>query len=414
MRKINLFFLIITILSFSGYSQVNVDTTIKLDLLKSPASPAFNILGIALSDVERPTDLTSFALSLQEATNNFTTIPQSYAFQIAPFLMSKRKFSLNEFDNGNDAFKQSFLVSAGFTHLGPKGKEDIDSLKTTKIGLGLKFSIVRPRWSDETRTAYTNLVSAQKELLAAFHVSENQSKKKDTLTDYKKKFKKLHEKEEDFTPAEVNLSDSLEKEINRLEEEINEDANKSFTSSTAYEKTKKIASSFKTERRGFFLDFSGGFAFDFPENNFNKTKIYRGGIWLTGGNENGNKGFTSLFIFRYLYHPETVFADTAGLIKGDQVSTFDMGGKILVDLSKEKFTLNAEGIYRSIIGNTKVKPSWRLVLNVEYDLGINRKITFAFGRDFDGTISKGGNLIAALNLIGGFGSDRKIADKISK
>jgi len=51
-----------------------------------------------------------------------------------------------------------------------------------------------------------------------------------------------------------------------------------------------------------------------------------------------------------------------------------------------------------------------LVVNAEYDLGTNRKLTFAFGRDFDGTISKGGNLVAMINLIAGFGGDRKIAD----
>lgn len=410
MCKILLLFLLVTGISLTGFNQVTVDTTIKLDLLKSPASPAFNILGIALSDVERPTDLNSFTLSLQEASNNFTTIPQSYAFQVAPFLLSKRKFSLNEFDKGKHAFKQSFLISAGFTHMGPEGKEDVDSLKTTKIGLGLKFSIIRPEWSSTTRDAYSRLVNAQKELLASFHDFENQQEKNDTLTEFRKKLQLLEENET-LTREQQDSSTKLKEEIGRLVEEIGETANKNLPSSAAYEKTKNAAMAFKTERKGLFLDFSGGVAFDFPDNRFNNSKVYRGGMWLTGGYENGNKGVTSLFIARYLYHPETIFADPGGIIKGGEVSTFDVGGKLLLDISKEKFFFSAEGIYRSILGNSAVDPSWRLVVNAEYDLGVNRKITFAFGRDFDGTISKGGNLVAAINLIAGFGAERKIADK---
>ncbi|HRG24469.1 MAG TPA: hypothetical protein PLL23_08755, partial [Chitinophagaceae bacterium] len=125
---------------------------------------------------------------------------------------------------------------------------------------------------------------------------------------------------------------------------------------------------------------------------------------------NGNKGISSLFILRYLYNPTTLFAGPSGLLKGGKLSTFDMGGRFLLDVSREKFVLSAEALYRSILGSSTVDPSWRLVMNAEYDLGSNRKLTFAFGRDFDGTISKGGNLVAMINLIAGFGGDRKIAD----
>ena len=83
---------------------------------------------------------------------------------------------------------------------------------------------------------------------------------------------------------------------------------------------------------------------------------------------------------------------------------------MLLDLSKENLSFSAEAIYRSVLGKSVIDPSWRLVLNAEYNLGANRKLTFAFGRDFDGTISKAGNLIAAINFIAGFGNDRKISD----
>ena len=400
-----------SLVSLASFSQVTIDTTIKLDLLKSPASPAFNILGIALSDVERPTDLNSFALSVQNATNNFTTIPQSYGFQIAPFLLAKKKYSLNEFDDNKNTFKQSFLISTGFTHIGPKGKENIDSLKTTKLGIGIKFSIVRPKWSEKTRISYGNLTKGQVILLEEYRSIEAKNiavqNRKDSIT----KALNAFEQKSDLTDAETQQRMELIKEMQKLVKDAGDENNGTLKSSPTFERLKKIASSFKTERKGFFLDFSSGFALDFPENRFNNSNVYRAGIWLTGGHENGNSGFTSLFIARYLYNPKSIFADPTGLIKDTRISTFDVGGKILLDVSKEKFVLGAEGIYRSILGSSIVDPSWRLVLNAEYDLGINKKITFAFGRDFDGSTSKGGNLIAALNLITGLGSDRKIANK---
>ena len=57
------------------YSQGGIDTTIKVDLLKAPSSPASNLLGIAPSDIEKPTDVSAFMLSLQSATNSFIKLP---------------------------------------------------------------------------------------------------------------------------------------------------------------------------------------------------------------------------------------------------------------------------------------------------------------------------------------------------
>ncbi len=403
----------VTYLAISLYAtaQLTIDSTVNLDLLASPASPAFNILGISLNDVERPTDIGSFSLSVQEATNNFTRLPQSYAFQVAPFLLGKRKYTLNEFDNGAYAFKQSFEISAGYTHQGPKGLEDVDSLKTTKLGLGIKFSIVRPQWTGATRKNYTNLVAAQQALLAAYHaLEEKQKDKRDRIQKDRNELKEL-EATPTLSAEEKARFAFLVDELNTLEEEMNEEANSSLVSTAAFDQAKKAATSVKSERKGFFLDFSGGFALDFPGNRFNNSKVYRGGIWFTGGHENGNSGLSVLAIARYLYNPETIFADSENLLKGDNVSTFDMGARMILDASQQKLSFSTEAIYRSVLGNERVKPSWRLVFNAGYDIGFNKKISFAFGRDFDGTISKGGNLVAALNFIAGFGTDRKISNK---
>jgi hypothetical protein len=65
-------------------------------------------------------------------------------------------------------------------------------------------------------------------------------------------------------------------------------------------------------------------------------------------------------------------------------------------------------MYRSVLTNSIIDPSWRLVFSVEYDIGFNQKLSFNFGRDFDGTTQKGGTLIGMLNFIAGFGNKRAI------
>jgi hypothetical protein len=47
-----------------------------------------------------------------------------------------------------------------------------------------------------------------------------------------------------------------------------------------------------------------------------------------------------------------------------------------------------------------------VVANADYALAANQKLIFSFGRNFDGTITKEGNLVAALTVLFGFGTSR--------
>ncbi|MBS1734692.1 MAG: hypothetical protein JST02_15475, partial [Bacteroidetes bacterium] len=106
--------------------------------------------------------------------------------------------------------------------------------------------------------------------------------------------------------------------------------------------------------------------------------------------------------------PETIFADPSGTIPSKNISTLDMGARLLFATRDDKFNLSFESLYRSVLTKSVIDPSWKLNFSAEYDLGFNRKLSISFGRDFDGVITKGGNLIAAINLIAGFGNKRDI------
>ena len=413
----NLFVCLILVFSQPLLAQESeIDTTIKLDLLKSPSSPAFNLLGISPSLIERPGDITEFRLSLQNANANFTTIPNSYAVEVAPFLMKRKKYLLNTYNNNQYNIPQTLVISAGYSRLGPDGADVVDSLKSTKVAFGLKFSIRRPNWTQKTEKIYDTLVSLQKGLLDKFkqltavHALE---KERDSL---KKALLGITRKPAaSWTESEKKRVGELRNSIARVDSVINSDVNIALQEETneeisLYQKVKETAASFPSERKGFFMDFASGIVFDFPGNRFNSSKTAKAGAWLTFGNENGHKGVTSLFILRYLYQPEAIFADPQGVLSTDKVSTFDAGGRLLINAMDSRFSLSSELLYRSVLGSSDLKPSWRFVLNAEYAIWKNQKLTFAFGRNFDGTISKGGNLIAALNFIAGLGSNRAVGN----
>ncbi|WP_449437391.1 hypothetical protein [Pedobacter steynii] len=390
-----------------------IDTSkVNLDVLKAPSSPAFNLLGLSPSDIDRPTDVNAFALSLQNSTKNFTSLPNSYAVELAPvYLFQKKLVTLDQFKatDFKHVFWQSFTFSMGYTHMGPEGKEDVDSLRQSKVGLGFKFSIIRPKFSEQTQSVYDNLVIQQKIMLQNYLSAEGKhelAKEVKLVQDSLRKLTTI------FPPGDERIAIERPRLIARLANlnaKINEDANVELEGTEAFQAAKKIAADFKIERVGPFLDFAAGLTLDFPDDRFNNSSVTKGGAWLTGGFESGNHGITAMGIARYLFQPDKILADDNNIVQTKDVSTFDAGGKLLFNGFSGRFALSIEVIYRSILTSSTIGPSWRLVFNTEYDIGKNKKLTFAFGRNFDGAISKGGNLIAALNFISSFGSAKKIS-----
>ena len=167
---------------------------------------------------------------------------------------------------------------------------------------------------------------------------------------------------------------------------------------------KNIGQRIDFSRTGLMIDLAGGLAYSFI-NQANGT-LYNSGAWVTGGYSSGS-GLTTLAIVRFLYDPGQNSAAITNAGFADY-HTLDYGARLLYDSNDGKFTFGGELIYRNVFANAAVKSSWRYSVNTDYQVGKNQVLSFSFGRDFDGTINKGGSLIAALNLILGFGNNRPV------
>ena len=377
----------------------------EVDLLKAPTSPAAQLLNFAPNSIERPTDLSSFWLSINNATSNLTQLPASYAVDFLPAsLFRSRNITLVDLKSRNTG--QIFWQTLNFS-FGYKSEEDsVTDKNFTKAAIGLKFSIIRAQWSEETESNYQRLANLQSRITKKVEVGQEEIEEdplyKQRLAERRAAREQHGEESEQYKNADraVQLiQDSLLENL-RSEKIIKNNAD--------YAALKKIAREFTIERVGPFLDFAGGFAVRFPKNDLAYSFSEKAGAWLTGGYEGGNNKLSIYGVARYLYQPERIFADATNSISGKNISTLDMGTRVLYATKDDKFNLSFESVYRSVLNKSIIDPSWRLVFSAEYDIGFNQKLTLNFGRDYNGVISKDGNLIAALNFIIGFGNKKGI------
>lgn len=421
-------------LTIAGFTQI--DTTIKLDILRAPSSPAATLLNMSDADIQKPTDPTSLMTTIRNATNNFTNIPKSFALDLAPFkLFGKKYVDTRYLEDTKKQFRQSTVLSLAVNTV-EKNDSVPNSVNKTQLGIGLKFALVRGKINKETKDALETIYSFQK-------TDENLIREIRTNDDEANSLQKTHNllfKDSVRIEREIALlsaggenakraTDSLKIQLAVIK--LKKDETDSLLSARIFkissdsdyikkakalkiddinEKIKKQAAKIKLERIGFSLDFAAGTVVDFLDNKMNSSYITKAGGWLTGGYTDEKTSSSLLFIVRYLYNPKTAVADPN--LKLENLHTLDFGGRFIINTFEKKLQISAESIYRSILNKASAKSSYRILFNAEYEVGVNQKLTFTFGRNFDGETYKGGNIISALNLILGFGNE-KISKKPS-
>ena len=382
------------------------DTSIKVDLLRAPSSPASNLLGISPSDIEKPTDITGFMASLKNSTNNFTAIPSNYAFDLAPFQLFNRTRALDSktLVENKENFRRSFVVSFGI-----KKEEKNDSVAGSKpktgLGIGFKFAIKRSPIDSNSKQAFNNIWNYQVELNEKQAQLIKSIKNKDSLSIESSKATLVQmfrnglitrAQFEEQTRILNGMLDNLEQHL--FDSMQTDQTQIGLIKKKISEEVKKI----KIERQGFNLDFAAGAVIDFIDNDFDNSRVFKVGSWLTGGWNKPEKNSSTLFILRYLYNPKTSLADPN--LNLENLHTLDFGGRLIFTAMEKKLLFSGEAIYRSILNKASATSSWRLMVNAEYEIGINQKLTFSFGRNFDGTTYKSGNVLGAINLLLGFGN----------
>ncbi len=388
-------------LAFSDKSlaQNAADTAIKIDVLKAPVSPASNLLGLSPSDIEKPTDPSALMLSLRSATDGFSAFPNKYAVDIAPFLLfSKQGVSIKDLQSVKfrDLAKQSFVLSTAINQIAKADNKE-DTVDMTRFGLGFKISLIRGKLNADFLRAIRKIKSIQKNLLDEYDKEEDYVAANPKYKELEKKINQIISDGGQIPPALIIEKAALYEKL------IAEFNNKNALIKKSKKEIKDSLEGKTLDRYGWFLDLSGGVVMDFRNNQFENNKISKAGAWITFGYDD-LKGFSVLWIARYLYSPDLVLAK-AGL-SGKNIQSFDMGARLLYKTEDKKFLLSGESIYRSILEKSIVDPSWRIMFNASYEIGMNQKLIFSFGRNFDGTYFRGGNLSSGISFLIGLGKQK--------
>lgn len=396
---------ILILLCFTGiFYHAFCQDTMVVNLLKAPVSPVAQMLNFSPSIIEKPSDIPALWLSIQNASNNFSKLPNSYAVDLSPAEIFKSKNqtleSLRQNAGAWQAVGQTFVLSLGFQQF----TDSTTKVTYPKTGLGFKTSIIRPAWDDTTTIMYYSLTNREDSLVDLLMQKDSLVEHDTTVVRLRAQLKTMFDAHQDTSQAYKTLH------ARYINTKIQKDSlYRSQLEKDVAGRIKTTASTFAIIRHGFSLDLAGGFTAAFPTNRIDNSVADKAGLWLTGGWVGIKKTISILGIARWLYQPDSIFADSTGKVPTAKVSTLDAGVSFNYTSKDTKLNVALEGVYRSVLNkNTPITPSWHVVLNASYNLGNNKLLSLNFGRDFNGVLASGGNLIAGINLILGFGGGKTI------
>ncbi|MBL7127988.1 MAG: hypothetical protein ISS16_03285 [Ignavibacteria bacterium] len=374
-------------------------TSLSLDLLRAPSSPAFQILEVSDVKIERPTTSTDLLLSIKQSTKNFSIVPENYSLDVTPFwLFGGEETTYKDFSSDKNILK-NIIQTLGISFATVTEKDTSKNEDFRKLAIGFKFSLFRGKISNEFAT---NQKELNKKLLMKWSDKMSSYKKNDIeyqmLSAEKKRF--LYS---DDTVKVKLYNHLLDLRLKELQKKYEDEKDK---------ETKDIETKLEgiqLNRIGWKLDFACGLGLDFPTNDINLSYVNKYGFWLTGGYES-DKNIVCLAVARLLFSPGQTTNNTDSMTT---LGSFDYGSRLIIEGFKN-FTFSGEILGRTFFKNnntSSTETKFAYSLGLSYEIFKNKLVTFNIGKDFDKNIETGGNLVAALNLILGFGTERNVISK---
>jgi hypothetical protein len=333
---------------------------LELENLKTPTSPAFVILGVEPTSVERPTTPRAFALSLYSATESGGgVIPDNYAAEFAPYWMRRQPQVTWEdyFEKPGlvQALAQTFTVSVATRSLVAGG----DS--TTGIGIGLRASPL------------VGHASARADSLAAVL---------DSLQDLRLDLR-------DELRGARRAGDAAR--MATLQEGLDQNAASAQAVAQALQAN--------DERVGLRLELAGALAGYYPGNDFGAGRVGGTGAWGTLAYRLENPGIDLLAMGRFLRNGGAA-----------EQNVWDVGGRAV--LLYDRFSGSVEWVARSASDATGSGPGGQAPLDsgnrvvglLEYRATDDLFVSFSFGQDYPREGDDRQPLIAILGGQFNFGS----------
>ena len=362
------------------------DTLPKFNTLRTPVSPAFTILGIAPTEIERPQTPSEFTASLLKATSDFTELPTDYSVEVSPYWMRSRRLLTWRTDTTRsilESIQRTLTLSIAAAQVGDSENS------ATGLGAGVRFSLFSGDMSDESQKA---LVAAEKLLrknASLFYEATAQAR---SAAD--EKLVADLRRASDTPDPDVRKSqlEAARSEHKAAVELINNTAMQEFE----HNEVQNVA----LQRTGFFLDAALASAWHFGRNDLDSGRWRGYSFWLTPAYETLNLSLVGVGRFTSSRNDSLLITDGDSLRPSDTTEVMYNDGVIDVGAravyAAGKYALSAEFILRSYVSGAERDSQLRLAVIVDYELQDGLWLTGAFGKNFDD--APGGNLLAKAGL----------------
>ena len=335
-----------------------------LGTLRTPPSPAFTVLGIEPSAVERPMTPSDVAMSFINKIRQ-GTVPKNYAFEASPYWLVSQPDLTWE-----DDVTRSVAQSVARTLSLSIATAETGAIETpiTSLAVGVRTLLSSGHMTDATQRALKALEQTLSETGDLFLRMVGEAGL-DALD------KRLASGE--ITPADY---EARKQELAAL-----------VLESDAYREAMGRAEDVAAKREGFFFEVAAGLVWDFAGASWESRAFRRRGVWATPGYEFGPWNLVG--VLRYL--------DDA--VTGDE-DALDWGGRGIY--SAADYALSLEFVQRSPFEQTDlIRRSHRFVGIAEYRVSRATWVIASFGKDRQKTGTRE-TLIAQLGIGFSFSRDR--------
>ncbi|MCX6246146.1 MAG: hypothetical protein NTW10_00295 [Bacteroidetes bacterium] len=385
---------------------------IKLEDLQVPNSPAFILLDVAPTAIEKPATAKAFTTSILNSVAENNGIPQNYGLEFTPFWFIKHpnfnafKYYGIHYEAKGKSTRRVFagLRMAGVSFALVNNKESKDSMlvKTSNLSLGLRSTILKVISNQDLRDIVRNNDSLIARLGKATRDRGKIDAKLDIVKDSLSVVNKRIDTETDTSKLRALIAEKrkLVKRSIILAAESDDLLNNTSvdTSIIRFENTIK---EILARKPLFAVDGAVALNWAFDNSNFKSNYFDRFGAWLTMDlslplskkNAAEKKNYINLYVVgRYLSGRS--LDETDSLVRQD---VLDSGGKIELEIAR--FSLSGEYLYRLNMTNS-AQNSFRASAMVKFKIMESLYITGAYGKNFGDK----NNVIAQVGINWGFGS----------
>ena len=337
--------------------------------LRTPASPALVLLGVAPTTIQRPNTPATLAASLVEGFGaEGLRAPNGYAIEVAPYwLVPHPTLTLRNYAHDPASFLRTFTVSLASAD----STSDDDGRTHGRLAFGLRGMLI----SSSHKLATDTLCIGRAEAAGAFIAQR--------VGAVMAAFVATH-------PGAT--ADQIEAERIKATEHVIRAAPDSIQDVVSEEHTAGCIDLFVVNR-GFTLDIAGGGAWSFLDGAWDNGRMARAGIWLTPAFKWSDQGdLVGLASINW----QGLDADSTSRI-------IDLGVRGIYAWSK--FAISAETIYRNLGGDVPGDDLWRVDVGIDVELRDGIWLTSTFGKDFNARDAR--SLLAIANLQWNIG-DRSI------